>query len=194
MNLQRQWHTEWRVESKTLKMEFVWFDEYSWCDRKSKQTLQKCETALTLQYGTLVLSFDITLIKSRKGNKSPNSLCVEKSWTNWSKKVDTKKGKKDVGKIIFLKKVTNTAILFDDALVWTAEFIDWSDWFELVYDLWVDWIDLVNLIDYFNEWIQYIIVVNPESNISYLKIMWGVWPESNISYLQMYSENPISHG
>ena len=105
-----------------------------------------------------------------------------------------KKGIKDVGKIIFLKKVTNTAILFDDALVWTAEFIDWSDWFELVYDLWVDWIDLVNLIDYFNEWIQYIIVVNPESNISYLKIMWGVWPESNISYLQMYSENPISHG
>ena len=97
-----------------------------------------------------------------------------------TQKVDTKKGKKDVGKIIFLKKVTNTAILFDDALVWTAEFINDQidlNWF-MIYEL----IGLT-LIDYFSEWIQYIIVVNPESNISYLKIMWGVWPESNISYL-----------
>ena len=170
-------------------MEFVWFDEYSWCDRKSKKTLQKCETALTSQYGTLVLSFDIR----RVTNLQIHSV-LKKVEQIEAKKLTQKKGKKDVGKIIFLKKVTNTAILFDDALVWTAEFINWSDWFELVYDLWVDWIDLVNLIDYFNEWIQYIIVVNPESNISYLKIMWGVWPESNISYLQMYSENPISHG
>ena len=41
----------------------------------------------------------------------------------------------------------NTAILYDDVLVWAIESINW-------------WIWIVNFIDWFNEWIQYIIVVN----------------------------------
>ena len=47
----------------------------------------------------------------------------------------------------------NTAMLYSDALVWSAVFIDWLDWFELVYEiyLWVDWLKFVHLIDWKNE-------------------------------------------
>ena len=31
------------------------------------------------------------------------------------------------------EKRKNTAILYDDALVWTAVFIDWLDWFDLFF-------------------------------------------------------------
>ena len=59
-------------------------------------------------------------------------------------------------------KRKNPAKLYDDALVWSAVFIDWLDWFELIYELigltlsiwFFDGMDLVHLIDWLTEWLN----------------------------------------
>ena len=82
----------------------------------------------------------------------------------------------------------NTAKLHGDALVWSAVFIEWLDLFELIYELigltcsfdfLTKWILFIWLIDWMNEWIQYIISedVCPISCISWLQISWDISPE-----------------
>ena len=120
------------------------------------------------------------------------------------KKIDTKK--------VFWGDWKNPAKLYDDALVWSAVFIDWLDLFELIYELigltlfiwFFDKMDLVHLIDWLNEWmnpihhiwrcmpnILYLMVANFMRYCTRIKISLGCWfheilhQNQNISWLQI---------
>ena len=62
----------------------------------------------------------------------------------------------------------NTAELYGDALVLTAEFIDWLDLFELVYYSWlIKYLTVERCMRYLILWVWL--------NISQLKDVWDIW-------------------
>ena len=88
-------------------------------------------------------------------------------------------------------------MLYSDALVWTAVFIDWLDWFELGY--WIDeliWLIVVYLIDWMSKSnssdyvrcfsrIQYIVFVDVYAQILYLVVAY---------FMRYHTLTSISHG